>query len=144
MLMRDMRRAKLIAAVAGAAAVVLGSADAVAGGMAPVVCQSLASLVPCGGFAAHPRTMGLGSDGRTTLVSLKWRHWGAARAIGHGRQRENGAAAGAAPSYTYSPATVTVSHPTSCAGRLAYTTVRITVAGLTSTYRGCVPHVKFS
>ena len=121
-----------------------GSGGALASGGTPVVCQSLASLVPCFGFAPHPKEMGLGSDGRTTLISLKWRHWGEARATAHGRERENGAAAGAPPSYTYASITVTVSHPTLCNRRRAYTTVRIAGGSLASTYRGCVPHASFS
>jgi hypothetical protein len=109
-----------------------------------VVCQSLASLIPCFRFVAHPTTMGLGSGGRTTLISLRWQNWGHASASARGRERENGAAAGAPPIYTYTPATVTATHLTSCDGHHAYTTIRIAAESLTSTYRGCVPHESFS
>jgi hypothetical protein len=129
----------------GAAALAFASSDsgAFASNVTPLVCQSLAALVPCYGFAAHPKEMGLGSDGRTTLISLSWRHWGDASATAHGRERGNSAPAGAPPTYSYAPAAVTVSHVTRCDGRRAYTTVRIVVDGLTSTYRGCVPHASF-
>jgi hypothetical protein len=139
--MRRLSRALLL----GTAVFAFAGSDggAFASDVTPVVCQSLAALVPCYGFAAHPKEMGLGSDGRTTLISLSWRHWGDASATAHGRERGNSAPAGAPPTYSYAPAAVTISHLTRCDGRRAYTTVRIVAEGLTSTYRGCVPHASF-
>lgn len=138
------RRSMPVVLALGSLVLAGSGGGALASGGAPVVCQSLASLVACFGFASHPKKMWLGSDGRTTLISLRWRHWGEASATAHGQVRENGAAAGAPPSYTYAPVVVIVSHLMRCDARRAYTTIRIAGGSLASTYRGCVPHASFS
>ena len=108
-----------------------------------VVCTSIASLIPCPVFGAHPAQIYLGSDGRTELLGLRWTHWGRGTASGAGVLREN-AGPPNKPEYLRSRANVKLSKLEQCDGHRAYSNIRIDSRVGDVDYRGCVPHGVFS
>jgi hypothetical protein len=85
----------------------------------------------CGGrieWRQHPATFPYFCDGAAVIEHVRWRNWGKATATAHATMNEadlrHGASVGTAPRI-HSAITLTATHPETCSGRRAYTSIRI-------------------